>query len=205
VRRWNFAFQKGSAQGTWQSAGSIGWKGAEQRTSRRHPGKRPLEDADDEFALVQIAYRESKERAISDQIGAEQDGGGFDAGNLQDLLKVSRRHVHHGNCFAHERQRRRQPLESLGSARDCQVAGRSPRGGSQLGQVHRQPLLQLAGTTRGDQSRPRRSTTEVNQEAGTIRLRPRAGERRGSRPRSPRVANRRDENHSPVHCSAGLA
>jgi len=92
---------------------------------------------------VQVAHCEGEERAIRSEIGAEQDGAWLNPGNPQSILKVSRRHVHHGNCLAHERQRRPQLLESLDSARDRQVASCAPRGHSQLRQVRGQSLLQL--------------------------------------------------------------
>jgi hypothetical protein len=199
------AFQKGSAKGNRQAAGSLGRQDAEQRAPCRHPAKLPLQDTNHETVFVQITHGDGKERTICGEIGAEQYGAGRDARYLQDVLEKARRHVHHGDRVAHEWQRREQAPEALGVTGYRKVARPAPRGRSQLRQVHGQPLLQLAGAARSDQGRPRQTTADVDQQAGPVRLRPRAGERRGSRPRSIRAANRRDENRPPVHRSAGLA
>lgn len=154
---------------------------------------------------MQVAHRESEKRAIRGEIGTEQDTAGFDAGNPQSALKQPRRNVQHRDRIAHERQRRRQPLESLGITRHGEVACSTPRGSPQLRQVHGQSLLQLARPTRGDQGRPWGAATDVDQKAGTVRLRAGASKRGSRCPRSTFPANGGDENDLPVHRSAGLA
>jgi hypothetical protein len=205
VRRWNFALQKGFAEIDRQAPRGLRRQDTEQRPPGGHPGEGSLEDADEQVSLAHISHHERCDRTIRGEIGAEQDATGLDALKSQDVLKQSRRNVQHRYRVTHERQRCRQPLESLDIARDRQVAGAASRGNPQLRQVHGQPLLQLAGTARGDQGRPRRAAADVDQQARTIRLRRRADQRRRRGPRSAYRANRGDENHPPVHRPLGLA
>lgn len=111
----------------------------------------------------------------------------------------------HGNRLAHQWQRRRQPFEGLGIARNREMARPAPRGHPQVGQVHGQPLLQLAGPAGGDQGRPWRAAADVGQQAGAVWLRTCTDERRRRSPRSACRANRGDEDETPVHRRAGLA
>jgi hypothetical protein len=67
------AFQKGFTKTRRQSAGSLRRQDAEQRTARRHPGERPLENPDAEAALPQATHRQGREGAIGVEIGAEQN------------------------------------------------------------------------------------------------------------------------------------
>ncbi len=205
VRRRNFASQKGFAEARRQSAGSLGWQDAEQRTPGRHPGKRLLEDANREVALPQIAHREREERTIRGEIGAEQCPAGLDPQDPQNILKEDGRDVQRGNRVAHEWQRRRQALERFGITGNREMTRPAARSGPQLRQVHGKPLLQFTGPARSNKSWPWRPATDVDQQAGAIRLRPRAGKRRSSGPRATHGTHRRDQNDAPLHRPAGLA
>jgi hypothetical protein len=199
------AFQKGIARTSWQAARRLRRQDAKQRAPSRHPGERSLQDPNREVALVQIAHSEGEERTICSEIGAKQDRPRLDARYPQDVLDEARRNVQHRNRVAHERQRRWQPLESLGIARNREVARPAPRSGSQLRQVHGQPLLQLTRPTRGDQGRPRRAAADVDQQTWAIGLRAGTGKRRGGSPRSACGTDGGHENDPSVHRSAGLA
>jgi hypothetical protein len=143
----------------------------EQRASSGHPGERPLQHADEQVASPkQLSDREGRERAIGVEVGAEQDAAGLDSTNAQNVLEEPRRHVQHRDPLAHKRQRGGQALEGFSIARHREMTRPPSRSHSKLGQVHRQPLLQLARAAGSHQGRPWPPTANVNQEAGTIRL-----------------------------------
>jgi hypothetical protein len=141
VRRWNFAFQKGFAEASRQTARRPGRENAEQRAPRRHPCERSLQHANEQVALPKLPHDERRERPIDIKIGAEQDAARFDPRDAEKVLEEVRRHGQHSNRVTDERQRRGQALERLRVCRHRQVTCPSSRGRPQLGQVHRQPLL----------------------------------------------------------------
>jgi hypothetical protein len=205
VRHWNFAFQKGFAKASGQASRPVGRQGAEQRTPGGHPGKRFLQHPDRQVALAELPDHECRERPVGFEIGAEQDSTGVDSRNPQDLLEQARRRVQHGDRLAHERQHGGQALEGLRVPWHREVARPSPRGDPKLGQVHRQPFLQLARAAGSDQGRPRRAATDVDEEARAIRLRARAGKGGCRGPRSARRTESGNEDDLPAHRPAGLA
>jgi hypothetical protein len=205
VRRWNFALQKGFAEARGQAAWRIGGQNPKQSAPGRHPGERLLQHADKQVPLTELPCREGRERPVGFKIGAEQNATGLDSRDPHDFLEECRRHVQHGDRLAHERQRRRQASEGLSVSWHCQVTRPSPRSDPKLGQVHNQPLLQLARAARSHQGRPRRTTADVDEEAGTIGLRAGAGKRCGRGPRSACLADSGNEDNPPVHRPAVLA
>lgn len=139
--------QEGFAKTWGQSTRSLRRQDAEQCPPGRQPCKRPLENADGETALVQITHRESEERAVRGEIGAEENGTGLNARYLQYFLEKSRGYMQHGNRFPRQWQCRGKAVELHGVSREREMAGPAPRSGSQLRQVHGQPLLQFTGPT----------------------------------------------------------
>lgn len=119
---------------------------------------------------MNLPSREGRQRPVGAEIGTQQDSAERDPLGTQNLLKEVRLHVQHGGGLTRQRQYGGQAPESLGLGRDREVAGRSPRRRSQLGQVRRQPLLQLTRAAGGHHGRPRRAATDVDEEAGTIGL-----------------------------------
>jgi len=93
---------------------------------------------------MKLPHDERRERPVGLELGAEQDGAGFDSSEVQNVLEEPGGQVQHGDCLTHQRQHRGQALEPFDIARHRQVAGQSPRGRPKLGQVRRQPLLQPA-------------------------------------------------------------
>jgi hypothetical protein len=85
------------------------------------------------------------------------------------------RYVQHGNRVPDQGQRRPQALEVRGAGGDREVAGLSPGGGTPLGQVDGEPLLQLTSTRRRNQGWPRLASADVDQQPGAIGLRAGAG------------------------------
>jgi len=205
VRRWNFAFQKGFTEVRWQAARRVGRQDAEQRAPGRHPGKRLLQYPDKQIALMELPYHEGRERPLGLEIRAKQDAAGLDARDPQSILEKTGRQVQSGDRLTRQRQHRGQALEPFGIAWHDEVARRSPRGRPQLGQVRRQPLLQLARPAGSHKGRPWRPTADVDEEAGTIGLRVGTGKRRGRRPRSTYRTNRGDKDDPTVHRPTGLA
>jgi hypothetical protein len=143
--------------------------------------------------------------SIGGDVSAEHYPAGLDPRTLQNILKQDGRDMQHGNRVAYKRQRSGQTLERSGITRNREMTRPAARSGSQLRQVHGQPLLQLPGPARSDQGWSRRPPTDVNEQAGTIGLRSGAGKRRSGGPRSIRGTDRRDENDAPPHRPAGLA
>lgn len=205
MRRWNFAFQKGFAEARGQATRRIGRQDTKQSPPGRHPGKRLLQHADRQATQPKLPHRESGERAVGLEIGTEQDAAGLNPLNAQRILEEARRHVQHGERLAHERQHRRQSHQTFDVRGQRQVTRPSPRGRPQLGQVHRQPLLQLACPTGSHQGRPWWATADVDEEAGAIGLRAGAGKRCGRGPRSACRADGDNNEDPPVHLPAGLA
>jgi hypothetical protein len=93
---------------------------------------------------MELAHDERRERPVGLELSAEQDAAGFDPSEVQDVLKEPGGHVQHGGRLTRKRQHRGQALEPFDVALHCQMAGQPPRGRPKLGQVRRQPLLQLA-------------------------------------------------------------
>ncbi len=154
---------------------------------------------------MNLSHREGGERPLGFEIGAEQDAAALDPRSVQRILEKSRRDVQHGERLAHERQRRGHTVEAFVITWQRQVTRRSPRGGPKLGQVGRQPLLELARSAGRHQGRPRRAAADIEEEPGAIRLRAGAGERRGRGSRSACRADGCNQDESPVHFPAGLA
>jgi hypothetical protein len=154
---------------------------------------------------VELPHDERRQRPVGLEIGTEQDAAGLDSSKAQNVLEERWRNVQHRDRLAHERQRGGQALECFRLLRHRQVTCPSPRGRPQLGQVRRQPLLQVARPAGGHQCRPRPPTANIDEEAGTVGLRARAGKRRGRRPRSACRADRGDKDDPTVHLPAGLA
>ena len=164
-----------------------------------------LQHADKHAPLPNLPHYECGERPVGIEIGAEQDAARFDPLDAQKVLQEVRRHDQHGDRVTHEWQRREQALERFRVSRHRQVTCPSPRGRPQLGYVNRQPLLQLARPAGSHQRRPRWPTADVDQEAGTIRLRSRTGKCGRGGPRSACRTDGGREDDPPVHRSAGLA
>jgi hypothetical protein len=154
----------------WQAPGGILRQNTEQGAARRDPGKRALEHLDGETAIQQIAYREGRQRVVGGEVRTEQGAGGLDAFFAHEALKGGRRCVHDRNRITDEGQRRPNVLADVGIAADREVTRLPPRRGSQLGQVDRQPLLQLPRPARGDQCWTGRPTADVDQKARAIGL-----------------------------------
>jgi hypothetical protein len=142
----------------------------EQSPPGGHPCERPLQHANKQTALLKLPHDERCKRPVALKIGAEQDAAGLDSPNAQNVLEESRRHMQHRNRLAHERQRGGQPLECFRVLRHRQVACPSPRSGPKLGQMRRQPLLQLARAAGSHQCRSWWASADIDKQAGTIRL-----------------------------------
>lgn len=154
---------------------------------------------------MKLPHHECRERAIGFKVGAEQNAAGLDPPDPQNVLEERRRHVQHGDRLPHEWQHGRQAFESLRVTRNREVTRPSPRGHPKLGQVNRQSLLQLTRAAGSHQGRPRRTTADVDEEAGTIRLRTRAGKCGRCGPRPASFTNSGNEDNPTVHRPAGLA
>jgi hypothetical protein len=154
---------------------------------------------------VKLPHDERRQRLVGLEIGTEQDTAGLDSCKAQNVLEERWRNVQHRDRLAHERQRGGQAPECFRLLWHRQVTRPSPRSRSQLGQVRRQPLLQLARPAGSHQCRPWRPTADVDEEAGTIGLRAGAGKRRCRGPRSTRRTDRGDKDDPTVHRPAGLA
>jgi hypothetical protein len=205
VRHWNFAFQKGFAETDGQASGRFGRQDAEQRAPGGYPGERPLQHAHEQTALLKLPDDEGREGVIGVEFSAKQGAPRFDFTDFQNVLESTRWHVQHRDCLTHQWQRRGQALEPFCIRRHCEMTRPSPRGRAQLGQVRRQPLLQLARPARSHQCRPRRATADIDEETRTIQLRAGAGERRGGGARSACLTDGRNQDDPPAHRLAGLA
>jgi hypothetical protein len=154
---------------------------------------------------MKLPHHERRECPVGAKVGAEQGAAGLDPPDPQNVLEECRRHVQHGDRLARERQHSGQAFEGLDVTRHREVTRCSPRGHPKLGQVNRQSLLQLTRAAGSHQGWPRRTTADVDEEAGTIRLRARTGKcgRRGPRPAC--FTNSGNEDDPTVHRPAGLA
>src|SRR6185295_17186272 len=109
-------------------------------------------------------HRKGGERAVGGKIGSQQDGRRRDALLLEDEMEQGGRYVQYRNRVASQGQRRSQALDIQRIDGDGEVAGLSPRGGVPLGQVDREPLLEISRPGGGDQRWPRLATAEIDQQ-----------------------------------------
>jgi hypothetical protein len=111
----------------------------------------------------QAADRESGEGAILAEAGADHCARGPKGRVGERLLKPRRRQMDDSDRVADQRQSRPHSLECLRPTADGEVAGLPARGGTQLRQVDREPLLQLARAHRCHQGWARRAAADVDQ------------------------------------------
>lgn len=160
---------------------------------------------DEQAAPLKLPHDERGERPVGLEVGAEQDGAWFKPPDAQKVLEEVRRNAQDGDRFTRQWQRRGQALERFRVSRHRQVTRPASRGHPKLGKVHRQPLLQLARPAGSDQRRSRWAAANVDEQAGTIRIRARAGKRRRGGPRSACPTDGRHKDNASVHRPAGLA
>lgn len=154
---------------------------------------------------MQLPHHEGREPPVGFEIGAKQGAAGLDSLDVQNVLEESRRHVQHGDRLAHERQYRGQAFEAFRVPWYREVTRPAPRGRTKVRQVRCQPLLQLARPAGSHQGRSRRTTSDVDQQPGTIWLRARAGKRGCRGPRSTCRTDGGDQDDPTAHRPAGLA
>lgn len=162
-----------------------------------------FEHPDEQVFPAKLADHHCRERSIGSEVGAEQDAADVEVGT-EEIAAGLRRDVKHRDRVANERQGGPDPVVTLLSKADGEVADLTPRCRPQRGQVDRQSLLQLPGAARRDQGRARRATADVDEQARAIGLGSGAGEGRSCGPRSARRANRGDDDDATVHGCAGL-
>jgi hypothetical protein len=146
-----------------QSAGGRGGEDAEEGAAGRDPGERALEDSRRDAPGLEVADGERGERAVRTEVGAEQDGRGIEPGFVEGLPQQRGRQVDDRDRVAYQRRRRPYRLECRFVGGDGEVARLPARGGAQVRQVSREPLLEVARAGGGDERRPRRAAAGIDQ------------------------------------------
>jgi hypothetical protein len=164
-----------------------------------------LQDFCAQATADQIANCKSSERVLLVEVSAKHCSRGPDADIGKRLLKSRGRQVDDGDRVADQRQRRAHALECLLVVGDGEMAGLSARGNAQLRKMDGEPLLQVARTRRGDQSRTRSATADVDQQAGPIGFRAGADERCCRRLGAARRTDGGDKDDHLAHRPAFLA
>lgn len=144
VLHWNLVQHETLANPRGQAPSSIARQDAEQGAAGWNPGEGPLEHADGEAAIEQVANGEGGERAVGGEVGAQQSPTWADTRLSERRLEQRRRQMQDRNRVADQRQRRAHPIKAVGVVGDDQVTGLPPRSSPQPRQVCGEPLLQLS-------------------------------------------------------------
>lgn len=98
--------QKGFTEAGRQAARRVWGQDAKERAPGRHPGKRLLQHADKQIALLELLHHEGGQRPVGPEIRTEQDATGLDSRDPQNVLEEAGWQVQNSDDLTRERQRR---------------------------------------------------------------------------------------------------
>lgn len=137
--------QKLSADRVRETAANGGWQRTEESPALGHPGKAALEHGDARNLAEQASHGKCQQGPVAGQIGAQQNARESGGGRVEEGLNVSWPHMEDAELVARDGRRRERGLEAILVGGDSEMADVPTGGDACLGQMRRQPLLQLLG------------------------------------------------------------